>query len=397
MRILIGVTACIAAYKAAELVRAFQKAGHGVRVCMTENAQSFVGLSTFRGLCQGHTKVSMFEDDDPIPHIHQAEWADALVIAPCTADVAAKMACGIADDLLTSTVLACTCPIFVAPAMNLHMYENPATQENLRTLQERGVHVISPDSGYLACGDVGPGKLPDPDDIAELVLGHMTAEGPLSGKRVLITSGPTVEPIDAVRYVSNHSSGKMGAAIAKAAADAGASVTVVSGPVSLRYDERAQVMDVRTAQEMLDACKGAFADADVAICAAAVADMRPENASEKKLKKGRDDELLSCIRMVKNPDILASLGAAKRPDQIVVGFAAETDDVLENARKKLQEKACDMIVANDVSKDVFGSDEDAVTLITSSGCETLPRMSKADIAKQLMKAILDLQKNKPGR
>ncbi len=393
MNILVGVTGCIAAYKACELIRSFQKAGCDVSVVMTQAATRFVGVETFRALTQGQAKVSLFDDADPIPHISLAEQADAMVIAPCTADVCAKVACGIADDLLTSTVLACTCPLFIAPAMNVHMYENAATQANLEVLRSRGVHVIAPDAGYLACGEVGAGKLPAPERISRAVLACLdgrseASEQALAGKRILVTSGPTVEPIDDVRFISNRSSGKMGAAIAAAALDAGASVTVVSGPVSIAYDARAEVVSVQTAREMRDAACTAFSNADIAICVAAVADYRPERAHAGKLKKGADDDALSCIRMVPNPDILSELGHAKRPDQMVVGFAAEAGEAEAHAREKLARKGADLIVANDVSaQDVFGSDEDEVSFVSEHAITRLARMPKPEVARALIALI----------
>lgn len=386
MNILVGVTGCIAAYKACELVRVFQKAGHDVSVVMTESACEFVGAATFRALTQGQTKVSTFHDADPIPHIALAQSADVCVIAPCTANVCAKLAHGIADDLLTSTVLACTCPVFIAPAMNVHMYENEATQGNLAHLRALGKHVIAPDAGYLACGDVGPGKLPAPELIADTVLRVMGERTTLlAGKRVIVTSGPTVEPIDAVRFISNHSSGKMGAALAKAALDAGAQVQVISGPVSIAYDPRADVTWVQTAQEMAAAATQAFEHADVAICAAAVADMRPAKQASRKLKKGRDDEALKNIALVENPDILAALGHAKRSDQVVIGFAAETDDVVAHAQSKLARKQADLIVGNDVSDHkVFGSDFDDVVLVSATGVEKLGHLPKPEVAQHIV-------------
>lgn len=391
MHILVGVTGCIAAYKACEVVREFQRAGHEVSVVMTASAQEFVGLPTFQALTQGRAKASLFEDRDPIPHIKLAEEADALVIAPATANVCAKLAHGIADDLLTSTALACTCPVFVAPAMNVHMYENAATQANLDVLRSRGARVITPDAGYLACGDVGPGKLPEPSAIARTVLDALSGTGPLSGKRVLITSGPTVEPIDAVRFISNRSSGKMGAAIARAALDAGAQVTLVSGPVALSYDERAQVVSVQTAQEMEEAVRRAFDDADAVICAAAVADFRPVDPVCRKLKKGSDDAALASISLVENPDILSTLGHAKRAGQIVVGFAAETEDILHNAQEKLVHKEADLIVANDVSEGaVFGADVDEVTFITASDVERSGLLSKTEVAVRLVERLAEM-------
>lgn len=391
MHILVGVTGCIAAYKACEVVRELQRAGHEVSVVMTAAAQKFVGLATFRALTQGRVKVSLFDDADPIPHIALAEEADAFVIAPATANVCAKLAHGIADDLLTSTALACTCPVFVAPAMNVHMYENAATQANLDALRSRGVRVITPDAGYLACGDVGPGKLPEPSAIAHAVLDALSGIGALAGKQVLVTSGPTVEPIDAVRFISNRSSGKMGAAIARAALDSGAKVTVVSGPVSVAYDARAEVVRVETATEMLSAAEEAFADADAAVCAAAVADMRPERAEARKLKKGRDDAALASIPLVENPDILSALGHGKHVGQVVVGFAAETEDVLSNAQEKLIRKQADLIVANDVSEGaVFGADTDEASFVTSSGVEHLGLLPKTEVAARLMERLSEM-------
>ncbi len=391
MHILVGVTGCIAAYKACEVVREFQRAGHEVSVVMTAAAQQFVGLATFQALTQGCAKTSLFGDAEPIPHIALAEEADAFVIAPATANVCAKLAHGIADDLLTSTALACTCPVFVAPAMNVHMYENAATQANLDALRSRGVRVITPDAGYLACGDVGPGKLPEPSVIARTVLDALLSAGALAGKRVLVTSGPTVEPIDAVRFISNRSSGKMGAAIVRAALDAGAHVTVVSGPVSVAYDARAEVVWVETAAEMLSAAEDAFADADAAICAAAVADMRPERAEARKLKKGRDDAALASIPLVENPDILSALGHGKRVGQVVVGFAAETEDVLSNAQEKLIRKQADLIVANDVSEGaVFGADADEASFVTPSGGERLGLLPKTEVAARLVERLAEM-------
>ncbi len=391
MHILVGVTGCIAAYKACEVVREFQRAGHEVSVVMTAAAQKFVGLATFRALTQGRAKASLFDDADPIPHIALAEEADAFVIVPATANVCAKLAHGIADDLLTSTALACTCPVFVAPAMNVHMYENAATQANLDALRSRGVRVITPDAGYLACGDVGPGKLPEPSVIAHAVLDALSGIGALAGKQVLVTSGPTVEPIDAVRFISNRSSGKMGAALVRAALDAGAHVTVVSGPVSVAYDARAEVVWVETAAEMLSAAKEAFADADAVICAAAVADVRPERAEARKLKKGRDDAALASVTLVENPDILSALGHAKRAGQIVIGFAAETEDVLSNAQEKLIRKQADLIVANDVSEGaVFGADTDEASFVTPSGVEHLGLLPKTEVAARLMERLSEM-------
>ena len=280
--ILVGVTGCIAVYKSAELVRLFQKAGYRVKVVMTEHATHFVDPLTFRSLTHEPVAIGLFDDpSDPIHHISLAEEADVFVIAPCTANVAAKIAHGIADDLLTTTALACTAPLVVAPAMNVHMYEAAATQENLATLEKRGVRIVEAGSGYLACGDVGRGRLADLDDIVSATIAALEGDAAsvcgqdLAGKHVMVTAGPTYEPIDPVRFIGNRSSGKMGYAIAEAAAERGARVTLISGPVSLVPPAGVQVVRVQTALEMLAACEDAFPQSDIAVFSAAVADMRP--------------------------------------------------------------------------------------------------------------------------
>ncbi len=287
--VVLGISGCIAAYKACQIVRDFQKAGVRVKVVMTEHATHFVDPLTFRSLTHEPVAVGLFDDPtDPIHHISLADEADLMVLAPCTANLIAKVAHGIADDLLSTTVLATTAPILVSPAMNVHMYEAAATQENMATLKRRGFHFIEADDGYLACGYVGKGRLPEPSAIVEKAL-HLlnecdTAPQDLAGKRVLITAGPTVEPIDPVRYITNRSSGKFGYAIASAAASRGAHVSLVSGPVALAEPAGVAVIHVETAQEMLEACQSVFPSTDIAICAAAVADMRPARAADRKLK-----------------------------------------------------------------------------------------------------------------
>ncbi len=393
MRILLGVTGCIAAYKSCEVLRELQRAGAEVQVVMTASAAEFVGPQTFAALTGQPVGTALFGDAvDPIPHIRLAESCDALLIAPCTANVLAKLACGIADDLLTSTALACTAPVVVAPAMNVHMYENAATQGNIAVLKRRGIHVLDPDSGYLACGDVGPGKLPAPHDIAVAVLAVLDGGArPLAGRKVVITSGPTVEPIDAVRFVSNHSSGKMGAALAAAALAAGAQVTVVSGPVPTAYPQEARVVVVGTAEEMLRAAVGEADDADAIICAAAVADYRPAEVHEGKLKKGADDAALEAVRMVRNPDILRTLAEQRRRGQVIVGFAAETSDLADAAQRKLASKGADMIVANEVGGGRgFGADESRALIATSGGIEEMPLMPKAELAERIVDRICAL-------
>ncbi len=398
--ILVGVTGCIAVYKSAELVRLLQKAGYRVKVVMTEHATHFVDPLTFRSLTHEPVAIGLFDDpSDPIHHISLAEEADVFVIAPCTANVAAKIAHGIADDLLTTTALACTAPLVVAPAMNVHMYEAAATQENLATLEKRGVRIVEAGSGYLACGDVGRGRLADLDDIVSATIaaleGDAASDGDqdLAGKHVVVTAGPTYEPIDPVRFIGNRSSGKMGYAIAQAAVERGARVTLISGPVSLDAPTGVQVVRVQTALEMLAACEDAFSQSDIAVFSAAVADMRPETVSDHKLKKSdtEDSAALQQVRLVANPDILATMAQGKRAGQVVVGFAAETNDVVENARKKLEAKRADLIVANRIGEGVaFGTDDNQASLVTPDGCEDLPLMSKHDLADRILTRAVEI-------
>ena len=393
--VLIGVTGCIAAYKSCEILRGLQKAGVRVKVVMTKNACEFVGPTTFRALTHEPVAIDTFGDGpgDPIHHVSLAEECDLFLIAPCTANVLAKMAAGIADDLLSTTALACTAPIAVAPAMNVHMYEAVATQYNIQVLASRGVHFIEPGEGYLACGDVGRGRLADPADIVASVLGMLGREKDLEGRRVVVTAGPTVEPIDAVRFISNPSTGKMGFAIAEAALERGAVVTLVTGPVSLVDVPGAKMVRVGTACEMKAAVDEAFPSADIAIFSAAVSDFRPRTVSDRKLKKGADDEALAHIELVENPDILASCGAAKHAGQVVVGFAAETNDVVGNARSKLSRKKADFIVANDVSRGQgFGADSDEVAFVSASGEEHLPEMGKRELADRILDKALEFLK-----
>lgn len=402
--VLVGVTGCIAVYKACEIVRMLQKAGCRVKVVMTEHATAFVGPTTFRALTREPVAVGLFDDpSDPIHHVSLAQEADAFLIAPCTANVAAKIAHGLADDLLTTTALATTAPLIIAPAMNVHMYEAAATQENLRVLARRGVRIVEAGEGYLACGDVGRGRLAEPEAVVGAVLealaGARRAEAgvpdcDLKGLRVMVTAGPTEEPIDPVRYLTNRSSGKMGYALAEAAARRGAEVTLVTGPVSLAAPEGVRVVRVRTALEMMDAARRAFAEADIAVFAAAVADMRPASCAPHKLKKGaaQDAQALASVRLTENPDILATLAAGKAAGQVVVGFAAETNDVLENARRKLERKRADLIVANRVGEGLgFGTDDNEAALVGADGVRKLPLMSKEALAREVLDAALALR------
>lgn len=389
-RVALFVTGGIAAYKACEVLRGLQKGGCDVRVCMSANATELVGPTTFEALSGHHVTLGIFGDGEtPIPHIELSEWADLALVCPATANVIAKMAAGIADDAVSTTLVACSCPVVVAPAMNVHMWQNPATQANVKTLVSRGVQVVGPATGRLACGDVGAGKLEDVSVIVAAALARVRAHGSLAGKRVVITAGPTHEPIDPVRYLSNASSGKMGYALAQAAAAHGAEVTLVSGPVSQPKPTGVKLVGVTTAAEMLAATQEAFESADAAILAAAVSDYRPAKSSDHKLKKAA--EPLEALELVENEDILATISAA-RGGRVVIGFAAETNDVIDNARKKLEHKGCDLIVANDVSRadSTFGADTDLVTLVGDKYEEELPLMSKPEVAEAIIERLVTM-------
>lgn len=391
-RVLLAVCGGIAAYKACEVLRALQKSGCEVRVTMTEDATRFVGPVTFEALSGAPVATSLYDyPGSAIPHISLAEWADVAVVVPATANVLAKMACGIADDCLTTTLLACACPVLVAPGMNVHMWQNPATQANVSTLRERGVRFVGPDSGRLACGEVGEGKLASVDEVVEAALA-LLAPRDLAGLRVLVNAGPTHEAIDPVRYIANRSTGKMGYAIAAAAAQRGAEVTLVSGPTSLVAPAGVRRVDVENAAQMHDAMLAAFDAADVAICSAAVADYTPVAPADHKLKKSH--EHLDAIQLTETADILADLCATKGA-RVVVGFAAETDDLLAHAQEKLDHKGADLIVANDVSRpeSTFGADTNRVALVTANGIEQLDTMPLANVAD----AILDWVRNHASR
>lgn len=389
--VVLGVTGCIAAYKSCEILRALQKRNVRVKVIMTQHATHFVDPVTFRALTHEKVAVDLFDDPtDPIHHISLAQEADLFLIAPCTANVMAKLAYGLADDLLSTSALATTAPVMLAPAMNVHMYQNPVTQENMAKLKARGVRFIEPDAGYLACGDVGKGRLAEPDDIAEAALKVLEGKRDLAGKRVMITAGPTEEPIDPVRFITNRSSGKMGYSIAVAAAQRGAQVTLISGPVQLDEPNDVEVVHVQTAQQMFEAANAAFKDADIAIFSAAVADVRPAHPANKKLKKGFDDAKLDNVELVQNPDILATMGK-KKDRQLVVGFAAETNDVVANGLRKLATKHADMIVANEVGHGkAFGTEGNEAWLLTEDENEHLPFMPKAELADVILDKSLQL-------
>ncbi|MDW8104314.1 MAG: bifunctional phosphopantothenoylcysteine decarboxylase/phosphopantothenate--cysteine ligase CoaBC [Armatimonadota bacterium] len=387
--ILLGVTGSIAAYKAADIASKLTQAGAEVDVVLTEHARRFVTEVTFRAITRRPVLIDLFDEPEErqIAHIHLAKRADVLLIAPATANILAKLAVGLADDLLTTLALATQAKVVIAPAMNTVMWQHPATQHNVRILEERGALFVYPAEGMLACGDVGAGKLADTPTILSAV--ETALAPPLRGVRLLVTAGPTEEPVDAVRHLSNPSSGKMGYAIAQEAVRQGAEVTLVTGPTLLDPPAGARVVRVRSAQQMLDACLQVYDAVDVVIAAAAVSDYRPAEVWQGKRKKGEEEWT---IRLVPNPDILRTLGERKG-GRILVGFAAETHELLENAQKKLLEKNLDLIVANDVSQEGTGfrADTNRVTLLWASGRqEQLPLMSKHEVARHLLQAVCDL-------
>jgi len=391
MKIAIGVSGGIAAYKAAEIVRQLQEHGVKVQVVMTRAAQEFVRPLTFAALSGEKVITDMFTEaesnlDSAVEHIAVAQGIDALLVAPATADVLAKFANGIANDFLTTLYLATTAPVIVAPAMNVNMWEHEATRKNLDTLRQHGVRIVEPGSGYLACGMVGSGRLAEPETIVEATLERLGISQDLKGETVLVTAGPTHEPIDPVRYLGNRSSGKMGYAVAEAAIRRGARVILVSGPTALTPPSAAEVVQVETAQQMRDAVMERFPDATVVIKAAAVADYRVKDAATQKIKR---EKALS-LELEPNPDILAELGAAKFENHILVGFAAETEHLLENARKKLEKKRIDMIVVNDVSKKEIGfnSERNAVMIVTADELINVSEAPKFDVAQRILDAVL---------
>lgn len=388
-KIVLGVTGGIAVYKACDLVSRLKKQGAQVRVVLTEHAARFVPPLTFETLSGNPAYTDTFAPRAEMEHIALSKWADALVIAPATANCLAKLACGIGDDLLSTAALAMTAPLLIAPAMNANMWRHPATQANLETLLSRGARTVGPGVGHLACGDDDVGRMAEPAEIVEALDGMLNARRDFEGVRVLVTAGPTVERIDPVRYITNRSTGKMGYAIAEAARDRGAEVALVSGPVNLAVPAGVHMVPVESSAQLCEAVLARGDWADVVIQAAAPADFRPAEYAESKIKKTGEGMTL---RLENTTDIAAELGRRKRPGQVLVAFAAETDDMLENARSKLARKNADLIVANDVSrKDAgFGVDTNAVTLITGEGETALPLMSKRDVADGILDAVAAL-------
>ncbi|WP_300269649.1 bifunctional phosphopantothenoylcysteine decarboxylase/phosphopantothenate--cysteine ligase CoaBC [uncultured Flavonifractor sp.] len=389
--VLLGVTGGIACYKSANLASALVKQGANVQVLMTKNATEFIGPHTFESLTGNRVSVDTFDRNYQfqVEHIALADQADLVLVAPATANVLAKLAHGLADDMLTTTILACNCPKIAAPAMNTKMYENPVTQDNLDILRKYGWEIVEPASGRLACGAVGKGKMPEPEDLLETVLHALSHEKDMTGLKVLVTAGPTREALDPVRYLTNHSTGKMGYAIAKAAAARGAQVILVSGPVNLKKPPYMEVVDILSAQDMFDAVTSRAPDQDIIIKAAAVADYRPATVAEDKIKKSGTDADLS-LPLARTSDILAWLGEHRAPGQFLCGFSMETRDMVDNSRKKLEKKHIDLIAANNLKQEGagFGVDTNLLTLIAADGAKELPLMSKEEAAHALLDEIM---------
>lgn len=390
--VVLGISGSIAAYKIAYLASALKKLHADVEVIMTENATQFITPVTFESLTGNKCLVDTFDRNFKfsVEHVALAKRADIFMLAPATANVIAKVAHGLADDMLTTTFLACKCPKYISPAMNTQMFENPITQDNLKICQSYGMHVIQPACGYLACGDTGAGKMPEPEELLDHIIHEIAYPKNLTGKKILVTAGPTREALDPVRFLTNHSTGKMGYAIARVAAARGAEVTLVTGPTEIKKPGFVKVVPIESAREMYEAVTVASEEQDAIIKAAAVADYRPAHVSDEKIKKKDGDEL--SIPVERTDDILAYLGSHKKPGQFLCGFSMETEHMLENSRKKLEKKNLDMIVANNlkVAGAGFGTDTNIVTLITKAGERQLEKMSKEQVADKLLDAIFQI-------
>lgn len=393
--VVLAVSGSIAAYKIASLASALGKLHADVQVLMTQNATNFINPITFETLTGNKCLVDTFDRNFQysVEHVALAKRADVVLVAPASANVIGKIANGIADDMLTTTVMACKCKKIISPAMNTQMFENPIVQDNLKKLERYGYEVIQPAVGLLACKDVGAGKMPEPETLLEYILREVAYEKDLKGKKILVTAGPTQEPIDPVRYLTNHSSGKMGYAIAKVCSMRGADVTLVSGKTAIKPSLFVDVVPVTTARDMYEAVTSRFDQQDIVIKAAAVADYRPKTISDQKVKKA-DGEL--SIEMERTDDILKYLGEHKREDQFLCGFSMETEHMLENSRKKLEKKNLDMIVANNVKVEGagFAGDTNIVTLITKDDETQLPLLSKEETAVEIMNKILEITAEK---
>ena len=390
--VVLGISGSIAAYKIAYLASALKKLHADVEVIMTENATQFITPVTFESLTGNKCLVDTFDRNFKfsVEHVALAKRADIFMLAPATANVIAKVAHGLADDMLTTTFLACKCPKYISPAMNTQMFENPITQDNLKICQSYGMHVIQPACGYLACGDTGAGKMPEPEELLDHIIHEIAYPKNLTGKKILVTAGPTREALDPVRFLTNHSTGKMGYAIARVAAARGAEVTLVTGPTEIKKPGFVKVVPIESAREMYEAVTAASEEQDAIIKAAAVADYRPAHVSDEKIKKKDGDEL--SIPVERTDDILAYLGSHKKPGQFLCGFSMETEHMLENSRKKLEKKNLDMIVANNlkVAGAGFGTDTNIVTLITKAGERQVEKMSKEQVADKLLDAIFQI-------
>ena len=387
--VVLGVTGSIAAYKIANLASSLVKLHADVQVIMTKNATNFINPITFETLTRNKCLVDTFDRNFQfnVEHVSLAKRADIFLVAPASANVIGKIANGIADDMLTTTIMACKCPKLISPAMNTNMYENPIVQDNLKKLEHYGYEIINPACGYLACGDTGAGKMPEPDVLLSYILRTIALEKDLKGTKVLVTAGPTREKLDPVRFITNHSTGKMGYAIAEHCMLRGADVTLISGPVSIAPPPFVKVIPVVSAKDMAEAVKSNFEEQQIIIKTAAVADYRPANVAEEKIKKKEGDNVLELER---TEDILAYLGKHKKEGQFICGFSMETENMLENSRAKLERKNADMIVANNlkVAGAGFGTDTNVVTMITKDDCVELEMMSKQDVAGKIVDMIL---------
>lgn len=387
--VILGVSGSIAAYKIANLTSMLVKQHANVHVIMTKNATNFINPITFETLTNNKCIVDTFDRNYEfnVEHVSLASKADCMMIAPASADVIAKLKCGIADDMLTTTALAMEGAMLVAPAMNTHMYEKKVTQDNIAALKKYGYEVIEPIEGHLACGDVGKGKMPEPEVLLEYIYKAILREKDMTGKKVLVTAGPTREAFDPVRFISNHSTGKMGYALAREAAARGAEVVLISGPVNIERIPYVQTVDVISAKDMYESCVKYFPEADILIKAAAVADYRPKDISGEKIKKSESNP---SVELERTDDIIAHLGKTKKDNQFICGFSMETENMIENSRTKLNKKNIDMIVANNLKTKGagFGTDTNVVTLITKSSQRELEIMSKADVAHEILNDIL---------
>ena len=387
--VVLGVTGSIAAYKIANLASALVKLHADVHVIMTQNATNFINPITFETLTNNKCLVDTFDRNFQynVEHVSLAKKADVFMVAPASANVIGKIANGIADDMLTTTIMACKCKKFISPAMNTNMFENPIVQDNLKKLEHYGYEIIDPACGYLACGDTGAGKMPEPETLLSYILREIALEKDMKGVKVLVTAGPTQESLDPVRFITNHSTGKMGYAIAENCMRRGAEVTLVSGPVSIAPPPFVKVVNVKSAADMAEAVKAASSEQQIIIKTAAVADYRPAHVADEKIKKKEGD---NSLQLERTEDILAYLGAHKAPGQFICGFSMETENMLENSRAKLERKNVDMIVANNL-KDAgagFGHDTNVVTFITKEECVELELMSKAEVAGNIVDFIL---------